>query len=236
MKKLIGFLGSLAFALVIILTLNSSTLFPQFGDVNITERISSLYFNLTQFEEVGSSNVVTAILAGYRGFDTLGEITVLFISSIGVAFIMGHQKQTRMDVKYKANFMLKTGSRIIVSIILVTSFYIILHGHLSPGGGFPGGTMIASAVLLLYLADDEFRSNIKGFKILESFAGSLIVIIGLLGLIFASSFLENFLPSGNIGELISGGIIPIVYILIGLKVGSEISGIIDNFLSEEESV
>jgi multicomponent Na+:H+ antiporter subunit B len=116
----------------------------------------------------------------------------------------------------------------------MTGVYVISHGHLTPGGGFPGGTMIASAFLLLYLADDEFRAKIKGFKIMESIAGSLYVIIGLIGLILADQFLENFLPNGTVGALISSGILPVVYILIGLKVGSEISGIIDHFLTEEE--
>ena len=53
---------------------------------------------------------------------------------------------------------------------------------------------------------------------------------------FATYFLQNFLPSGTVGEILSAGIIPIIYVLIGLKVGSEISGIVDNFLTEEESV
>ncbi|HOO43674.1 MAG TPA: cation:proton antiporter, partial [Bacillota bacterium] len=63
----------------------------------------------------------------------------------------------------------------------------------------------------------------------------LFVIIGLLGLVFATYFLQNFLPSGTVGDLLSAGIIPVIYILIGLKVGSEIAGIIDNFLTEEGS-
>ena len=131
--------------------------------------------------------------------------------------------------------MLRVGSRALFGIIIMTGVYVILHGHLTPGGGFPGGTMIASAMLLLYLADDQFRAGIKGFKILESLAGSLYVVIGLLGLVFATYFLQNFLPTGTVGDLVSSGIVPIVYILIGLKVGSEISGMIDNFLTEEEA-
>jgi multicomponent Na+:H+ antiporter subunit B len=236
MKKLFGLLISLLLGIAIILTLNQTDLFPAFGEVALLDRISFQYFNLTQFEDVGSSNVVTAIVAGYRGFDTLGEVTVLFISAMGVAFILGEGNHKRINLNFKPNFMLKIGSRILVGVILVTSFYVILHGHLSPGGGFPGGTMIASSILLLYLADDEFRSNVKGFKVLEGVAGILFVVIGLLGLILASAFLENVLPAGTIGELISAGIIPILYILIGLKVGSEISGVIDHFLTEEESV
>lgn len=235
MKNLFGFLISVALGVVIILALANTDAFPAFGDVDLTERISNAYLDVNNVEQVGSANLVTAIVVGYRGFDTLGEVTVLFISALGVAFIFGGTKQKRLDLDFKPNFMLRVGSNILFGIILVTSFYIILHGHLTPGGGFPGGAIIASAVLLLYLADDRFRSNVKGFKVLEGVAGTIFVVIGLLGLVFATAFLENFLPAGSVGSLLSAGIIPVIYVLIGLKVGSEIAGIIDNFLTEEES-
>jgi multicomponent Na+:H+ antiporter subunit B len=237
MKNLFGLIVSLLLGVFIILALDASPSFPEFGSVDISERVAGEYFDNDNVEEVGSGNIVTAIVVGYRGFDTLGEVTVLFISALGVALVLaGNKKQKRLDLKFKPNFMLKTGSRIVFGFILITSLYIIFHGHLTPGGGFPGGAMIASAVLLLYLADDKFRSNIKGFKILEGVAGSVFVIIGLLGLLLGTYFLENFIPVGSLGELLSAGIIPIIYVLIGLKVGSEISGVVDNFLTEEESV
>ncbi len=235
MKNIFGFLISVTLGVFIILALANTDAFPEFGSANTDNRVSSQYLTEDNVEEVGSGNIVTAIVVGYRGFDTLGEVTVLFISALGVAFMLSSPKQERIDLKFKPNFMLRVGSKILFGIILVTSLYIILHGHLTPGGGFPGGAIIASSVLLLYLADDKFRSNIKSFKILEGVAGSLFVIIGLLGLVLATYFLQNFLPAGNIGELLSAGIIPIIYILIGLKVGSEIAGIVDNFLTEEES-
>jgi multicomponent Na+:H+ antiporter subunit B len=235
MKNLLAFLTAITLGVFMILALSGTNAFPQFGDADIANRVSSNYLDVNNVEEVGSGNIVTAIVVGYRGFDTLGEVTVLFISALGVAFLLNRPHQTRMDLKFKPNFMLRVGSKILISFILITSAYIILHGHLTPGGGFPGGAIIASSVLLLYLADDHFRSNIKGFKILEGLAGSLFVIIGLLGLVFATYFLQNFLPSGQVGDLVSAGIIPIIYILVGLKVGSEIAGIVDNFLTEEES-
>ena len=68
---------------------------------------------------------------------------------------------------------------------------------------------------------------------LESAAGSAYVLIGLAGLLLGSYFLENLLGNGVLGDLLSAGMIPIIYVLIGLKVGSEISGVIDNFLTEE---
>lgn len=235
MKNVFGFLLSILLGVFIILALNNSVSFPEFGTVDVTDRVSAEYFDPDNINAVGSANIVTAIVVGYRGFDTLGEVTVLFISAMGVAFLFAGSKQNRLDLKFKPNFMLRVGSRVLFGFMLVTSLYIILHGHLTPGGGFPGGAIIASSILLLYLADDRFRSNVKGFKILEGIAGSLFVIIGLLGLVLATYFLENFLPSGTVGSLISAGIIPIIYVLIGLKVGSEISGIIDNFLTEGES-
>ena len=235
MKNIFGFLISVTLGVFIILALANTDSFPEFGSANTDNRVSSQYLMEDNVNDIGSGNIVTAIVVGYRGFDTLGEVTVLFISALGVAFMLSSPKQERLDLKFRPNFMLRVGSKILFEIILVTSFYIILHGHLTPGGGFPGGAIIASSVLLLYLADDKFRSNVKSFKILEGVAGSLFVIIGLLGLVLATYFLQNFLPAGNIGELLSAGIIPVIYILIGLKVGSEIAGIVDNFLTEEES-
>ncbi len=251
MKNFLAFLLTIGLGVLLILALNNNTLFPAFGRASVDDRVSQEYIDKsvtypTQPEivwgetvdaEDGAANIVTSIVVDYRSFDTLGEVTVLFISSLGVALLLGTAaKQKRLALNFKPNFMLRVGSRALFAIILMTGVSIILHGHLTPGGGFPGGAMIASSVLLLYLADDTFRSKVKGFKILEGVAGSLYVVIGLLGLLLASYFLANFLPTGTVGDLLSAGILPVVYILIGLKVGSEISGIIDNFLTEEEAL
>ena len=225
MKKLLAFVLTIGLGLLIILALDSNTKFDDFGFANLAERVSTRYitknsnvdiiFGQTLEPESGSANIVTSIVVDYRSFDTLGEVTVLFISALGVALLLGSAGvQKRMQLNFKPNFMLRVGSRALFGIIIMTGVYVILHGHLTPGGGFPGGTMIASAMLLLYLADDQFRAKIKSFKILEGVAGSLYVIIGLLGLVLGSYFLQNFLPNGTVGDLVSSGIIPIVYILI----------------------
>lgn len=246
MKKLLAFIFTMGFGVLIILALSNNNLFPSFGMVDLTDRVSNLYitkglnlpviFGLTANAESGSANIVTSIVADYRSFDTLGEVTVLFISALGVSLLLQAPAAKRLNLNFKPNFMLKVASRLIFVIILVTSVYVITHGHLTPGGGFPGGAMIASAILLLYLADDEFRMNMHQFKILEGVMGSVYVIIGALGLVLASSFLENFLDTGVVGDLLSAGVVPIVYVLIGLKVGSELSNVIDHFttIKEEE--
>lgn len=224
---------------------NESNSFPEYGESNLENRVSEKYinksvngsteeveFNKTKDPESGSANIVTSIVVNYRSFDTLGELTVLFISALGVSLLLEGKKK-RIKSKVKPSFILKYGVRIILGLSVVYGVYMITHGHLSPGGGFPGGSIIAASVLMLYLADDDFRVKVKAISIAEGLAGSFYIIIGLIGLFVGGYFLKNFLPNGTVGELISAGIIPVVYILIGVKVGAELSGIMGNFLSEE---
>lgn len=183
-------------------------------------------------EQPLTSNMVTGIVVDYRGFDTLGEVTVLFVSSLGVAFVLGGLTK-RVKFAQKPSFILQVGTRMVFGFILVFGVYMFLHGHLTPGGGFPGGALLGGAFLLLYLGDDSYRAKLQGLKVLEGTMGSLYVLFGAFGLLVGNYFLENFLDLGTLGNLISGGIIPIIYVLIGLKVGSELTGIFDHFMNEE---
>lgn len=192
-----------------------------------------LYGKSTGLEN-GAANTVAAIVVDYRSFDTLGEVTVLFISSLGVAFLSGGFGKT-IRLKHKPSFLLQYGARFVFGIILVFGAYMFLHGHLTPGGGFPGGAIIAASALVLYLGGESSGEKMKAFKILEGAAGSLYVLSGIVGLYFAGFFMQNVLPSGIVGHLFSAGIMPVIYILIGLKVGSELTGILDYFMREEVS-
>ena len=246
MKNFLALIAVLFLGFMIVWSLDQNEAFPAYGEAVVENRVSAAYvtrsvngdpgdieFGVTEGLESGPANTVTAIVADYRSFDTLGAVTVLFVSALGVALLLGAAKQKRLELDFHPNFMLRVGSRALFGIILMTGIYISIHGHLTPGGGFPGGSMIATSMLLLYLADDGFRAKIKGFKILESVMGSIYVLIGITGLLAYDYFLVNFLDTGVVGELFSAGIIPIIYVVIGLKVGSEISNVIDNFLTEE---
>ncbi|KAA0004237.1 MAG: cation:proton antiporter [Thermoplasmata archaeon] len=190
------------------------------------ESVPSHYISGTK-NETGAVNAVTAIVVEYRGFDTLGEVTVLFTAATGVAFLLHKGKGGKK--RAEANLILREGSKLVLPFILLAGAYIFIHGHLTPGGGFPGGAVIASGFLLMMLSYPKFFMKEKPVSITESFAGITFAVIGLLGLLFASSFLENFLPLGNAGYLLSAGIIPVIYIAIGFKVGSELSSIADKF-------
>jgi len=84
----------------------------------------------------------------------------------------------------------------------------------------------------MLVADDKKRTS-KLLKILEGTMGFLYVVIGIAGLLVTGSFLKNFLPTGTMGNLFSAGLIPIIYSVIGLKVGAELSALLDDFFAEE---
>ncbi len=124
--------------------------------------------------------------------------------------------------------LLETGAGLLLPLILLFGVFIFLHGHLTPGGGFQGGVIIASGVLLTFLAGTLEELSHRLLGLLEMLAGAGYVAVGLLGLWLAAGFLDpRFLPAGELGSLVSAGAIPIIYSLVGIKVGAELSGVID---------
>jgi len=194
-------------------------------------KVGTHYINKGR-EETGSANIVTSVVLSYRGFDTLGEVTVLFIAAVGLGAVLTRSGRKERSKTEPASLILSTGCKVLFPLILVFGSYIFIHGHLTPGGGFQGGAIIASAYLLIYLGCRKRRINAKVSTSLESLGGLLFVVVGLIGLAIGGYFLTNFLPKGTPNLLFSAGVIPIIYIAIGLKVGSELTGIIDNLIEE----
>jgi multicomponent Na+:H+ antiporter subunit B len=210
-------------------------------ELNLTGR----YYAERTAEDIGAANIVTAIIVTYRGLDTLGEVTVLFISAAIVGLVLAQGRvlpNTPTNTprsptqRVPVGELLSTGSRVLTPLILLLGVYVFVNGHLTPGGGFQGGAIIASGMLLLLLADPLKHFSHRLIAILESLSGLLFVGIGVLGLLFAGGFLDNrLLPIGTLGELFSAGVIPIIYSLIGLKVGAEFSSMLASLSESEEA-
>jgi len=184
-------------------------------------------------EETGAANIVTSVVTGYRALDTLGEVTVLFIAAMGLSAVLAIEKKKRKREVEESSLVLSTGCRALFPFILLLGAYLFIHGHLTPGGGFQGGAVIGSAFLLVYLGYPERRISTTGTDVTESLGGLAFVILGLIGFAVGSSyFLSNFLPKGELYSLFSAGILPLIYIAIGLKVGAEFGGIIDRMMEE----
>jgi multicomponent Na+:H+ antiporter subunit B len=191
------------------------------------------YYIDNGIKDTGATNIVTSVVVNYRGFDTLGEVTVLFLAAIGLSAVLFREEKRQRKKGRKSSLILYTGCRFLFPLILLFGTYIFIHGHLTPGGGFQGGAIIASGFLLTILGCWKWRGiNKTTFKITESIAGLVFVVVGLLGLLYSGYFLFNYLPKGLPNELFSSGIIPIIYVAIGFKVGSELTGVLDNLVEE----
>ncbi|RKZ31338.1 hypothetical protein DRQ36_02355 [bacterium] len=132
-------------------------------------------------------------------------------------------KEITRDKSLGMTIIVKTISRLIVSFILVFGLYIVLYGHITPGGGFAGGVILAISYVLLILAfgGKVAVAKMSGFwaSMWDNLGALAFVVIGFLGLIGGYFFL-NFINHGTPGKLISAGIIPLCNIAIAVKVGA----------------
>lgn len=138
------------------------------------------------------------------------------------------------------DLIVKTVTRLIVPFIQLYGVFIILHGHISPGGGFAGGAIIASSLVLYTLTyglnngHKKMPHNISS-KI-ESGGLLCFIMLGLVGIISGGNFLANKSAGFNMGEfgrIFSAGLIPLATIAIGLKVASTIVTLFHTMIEEE---
>ena len=214
------------------------------SELNLTAR----YYAEHTAQDIGAANIVTAIIVTYRGLDTLGEVTVLFLTAaiVGLLLTRGVARGSQQDKSSQGKSpqkkspqsgeLLITGSHLLVPLILLLGAYVFVNGHLTPGGGFQGGAIVASAILLLLLTDPLQRFSHRLISAVESTSGLFFITIGVLGIFFAGGFLDNrILPIGELGSLFSAGVIPIIYSFVGLKVGAEFSSMLVDLCETEDS-
>lgn len=184
--------------------------------------------------EVGTANIVSSVLLAYRGLDTLGELTILFVAATAAGMVLG---QRRPDAPFEADagFILRSAADLVFPFLIILGIYIILHGHLTPGGGFQGGAILAAAFFIPILASPASSLNHRVSSSVEGLAGSAFIIIGLLALFDKGYFLAPLLGTGEVGQLFSAGSLPLLYLAVGLKVGAELAGLLARLAETEAS-
>lgn len=189
-------------------------------------------------EETGASNLVTAVLADYRSYDTLGETLVIFAAGIGCLVVLGgfagRAENLPRGMSYRfGSDLLDTAARLLVPWILVFSVYVLIHGHSSPGGGFQGGVLFGSGLVAMRLvrgsgpAGERRPSGSPSLRasLLMACAGILgYVGLGLAAMAFGGAFLDfGTLPLGGepakVRELATLGIETAVFFTVGGTVG-----------------
>jgi multicomponent K+:H+ antiporter subunit A len=113
----------------------------------------SWYFLENSLPRGGGANVVNVILVDFRGFDTLGEITVLAIAALGVVGLLDGVRPAKAATDgRRAPLLFAVAARWLLPLTIVVSVYVFLRGHNAPGGGFVAGLITAVALLLRHIA------------------------------------------------------------------------------------
>jgi multicomponent Na+:H+ antiporter subunit B len=189
------------------------------------------------------SEVVTAVVFDYRGFDTLGEEFILFASVVGIALLLRagrgeeeRQTESRARGQSPTTDAIRVAGLGMVGPTVLVGLAIAAHGHVTPGGGFQGGVILATASLLVFLSGSylAFRrvNPIALIDMAEGTGAGGFVAVGLLGLVAGGSYLQNVLPLGKAGDLLSGGTIPVANMAVALAVAAGFVLILSEFLDQ----
>lgn len=187
------------------------------------------------------TSVVAAVTLDIRGIDTLGEELILFSAAAGATVLLRSQRaenDAREAIERHHELAERTPAPVrglgaaLAGPVLVLGVYIVAHGQLTPGGGFQGGVILASAFLLVYAAGHFIRKPISFVELGEAAGAGGYVLIALGGLVFAGAAMENFLPYGTTGELLSGGTIPVLNVTVGVEVCGAITVIVAELLDQ----
>jgi multicomponent Na+:H+ antiporter subunit B len=246
-RKVVVLVGGLGFAAIFLWGVSG---LPPAGEYHGPYGI---VLNQVAVSERHATDVVTAVNFDYRGFDTLGEEFILFASVIGVALLLRkHKDEEGQDEGSKGGSdedkaasrrppppsdAIRTLGVGLVGINVVFGLYIVAHGQVSPGGGFQGGVILATAPLLVYLAGDPRRFlrivPHKLVEVAEACGAAGFVLLGLLGLIRSAAFLQNVLPLGAAsGKITSAGTIPFISVTTGLEVAAGFVLLLSVFLEQ----
>lgn len=181
--------------------------------------------------ERNALNTVSGVLFDLRALDTLGELLALFTASAGLHVVLrglaGESEREEPQPSRRGRLAVPVSDAVrtlcfaVATPTLIYGVYISTRAHLTVGGGFQGGVIIAAALFLLYLAGrydvQEEIAEDEALDLAEAIGMGGYVIVGLAGLVTAGAFLANMLPLGTPGDLLSAGAIPILSILVGIE-------------------
>jgi multicomponent Na+:H+ antiporter subunit B len=196
-----------------------------------------------------ATDLVTALNFDIRGFDTLGEEFILFTSVLGVVLILremrGEQERPNQHEADEHTFggaseALRALSLIMIPLLLAVGVYIVVHGQITPGGGFQGGVILAAGPLAVFLAGRYLRMKVVAPHTLVELGDALgaagYAMVGLGGLVFVGVFFKNFLPLGIPGHLLSAGQLDVASTAVGLEVSGAFLVAFSEFLDQAIAV
>ena len=219
---------------LVLVLLTGVSYLPTFGHAEnpVNNEMPQRYIEIG-LQETGTVNIVTGMVLDYRAFDPLGEPHVLFIATCTVLILLRIDKKKGKDsiaereandriYEPKNDVILQTVARILVPPIIIFGIYVILCGHLGPGGGFSGGAVIGAG-LILYLnafgfAKTERFFTAKTYKWMSFGALACYALAKSYSFYTGANEIHSVIPLGTPGAILSSGLILILNICVGIVV------------------
>lgn len=171
---------------------------PYFGSAEapIHQHVAPRYIN-DSMQEIGAPNIVTSVLASYRGFDTFGEVIVIFTAGIGVLALLSVVRLPEDVIKinsinksmHEQHLIVRIVSKILIPFIMLFAFYVQFHGDFGPGGGFQAGVIFAAAIFLYtMLFGMSTARRVINQSFIQLLAATGVLLYGSIGV---ASLLSN---------------------------------------------
>lgn len=172
---------------------------PHFGSLNapIHQHLAPRYIN-DSMAEIGVPNIVTSVLASYRGYDTLGETLVIFTAGLGVMSLLltskKNSEQAPVAAAMQQQIIVRVVAKIMLPFILLFALYVQFHGDFGPGGGFQAGVIFAAGIILyamlfgLHTAQRIFKTRV--LAVLSAAGVFLYGGVGVACLLLGGNFLD----------------------------------------------
>ena len=203
---------------------------PGFADANAptVNEVSNHYVEQGR-DQTGAVNTVAGMILDYRAFDTLGESFVLFTATCAVLILMEDKKKKPSSdsdelLRYMDDPIVRTVACILIPLIFIFGIYILLNGHLSPGGGFSGGSILGAGFILYAMVFGEKKAS----RILSEKTLKTVTIVSLAFYCLSKSYsfftgnefngLHSIISTGTPGDILSSGLILPLNIAVGLVV------------------
>ncbi len=191
-------------------------------------------------EETGAVNIVAGMILDYRAFDTFGESSVLFLAVTSVLILLLRDKNnisaeedahTAHEIKIEREMrdpILQRVIALVLPCILLFGVYVVLNGHLSPGGGFSGGAIMGAGFILFSASFGPERLgkiiNLRSFRVLTASALMVYALSKAYSFFTGANGLPTGIPLGTPGALLSSGLIFVLDICVGLVVACTMYG------------
>jgi multicomponent Na+:H+ antiporter subunit B len=193
-----------------------------------------------------ATGIVSAVNFDYRGFDTLGEEFILFTAAAGTAIVLrvlrGERERSPVDEAADRDLPPTSGAVRMVALlftgpVVVVGWWLASHAQANPSGGFQGGVILATALILVYLSGElvvfERFSPVTLIDTVEAMGAGAFAAIGMAAVGMGLAYLTNYLPLGQFaGAVSSSGTIALISFFVGLEVGAAFVLIIGELLDQ----